>query len=288
MSTLLCVGNFGSGETEQDDISKLMCYICDKVKCKLVLGLGNNILPIGVSSVKDNQFLDKFEIPFMILPNNIKFYNILGNRDYYLKNSPRAQINYTQQSLRWIMPHNFYCFIKKFNNIPVEFLAIDTNFNKIKNKTLQERWAVNTLLESKARWRIVFGHHPWIHFDGNTKKMGSSNVDDFYKKLVDTNKVDLIISGHVNSQQHIFIPEKPNMIISGSSGGIPSASKNKPIQINSYDTVFNLDKILLAKELRFHSNEPGCVKIYINRNILNISFITTDKVVLYSFNIKKN
>ena len=276
MSSILCIGNFGTGKKQQYDIAELMLYLCSTNDCKLILGLGNNIMPEGVESIDDNQFLEKFEIPYKLLPNNIKFYNILGNRDYFLKNSPQTQINYSNQSLRWILPHNFYCFIKKFNQVPVEFMAIDTNLSKLKNRILQEQWAINTLLESKARWRVVFGHHPWKYFNGNTTSTCSSRLDDFYQNIVDTNKVDIIISGHYTSQQHIYIPKKPHMIISGVGYTSTSKSGNGDI-----------DNILLAKELRFSSSEPGCVKIDIKRNCLTISFINTKKIVLNSFKIKK-
>lgn len=273
MSSLLCLGNFGTGRKEQYQVSQLMKELCSK-ECKLILGLGNNIYPDGVESIDDELFLDKFEIPYKILSPNIKFFNILGNRDYNLKQSPQVQINYSEKSFRWIMPHNFYCFIKKFNNTTVEFLAIDTNLDRIKNKNTQEKWAINTLLESKARWRIVFGHHPWKSFgkDLHTMKESSCKLDMFYQKLVDTEKVDLIISGHENSQQHIYIPEKPNMIISG-VGGYKHFEKDVGQ--------------IVSKELKFRSIELGCVKIDIDKNQLHIKFFNLDRKIIYEFKISK-
>ena len=133
MTSILCIGNFGTSRKEQFDVAKLLCDLCCGTECKLILGLGNNIYPEGVSSINDNQFLEKFEIPYSILPNNLKFYNILGNRDYQLKGSVKAQINYqnSNKSFRWIMPYNYYCFMKQFDGVPVEFIAIDTNLDKM-------------------------------------------------------------------------------------------------------------------------------------------------------------
>ena len=277
MSSILCIGNFGTGRKEQFNVAELLCFLCQNDNCKLILGLGNNIYPDGVTSVNDNQFLEKFEIPYSILPNNIKFYQILGNKDYHLKPSSRSQINYHKsgKSFRWIMPNNFYCFTKKFNNVPVEFIEIDTNLDKMKNRVLQEKWAINTLFESKARWRILFGHHPWKVFgiNGKEKKI-SDDLNELYQKLVDTNKVDLIISGHENSQQHIYIPERPDMIISGVGG-----YKHKEDDIES--------QILHSKELRFKSVDTGCVKIDIFKDYLLVEFYNTNKKILYTFKIKK-
>jgi len=276
MTSILCIGNFGTGKKEQTDVAKLLCQLCNEENIKLILGLGNNIYPDGVSSINDNKFLNNFEIPYSILPNNIKFYNILGNRDYHLKQYVTAQINYQNsgKSFRWIMPYNYYCFMKQFNSVPVDFIAIDTNLDKMKNRVSQEKWAINTLLESKGRWRILFGHHPWNSFgkDGKLKK-ANSKLDELYQKLVDTNKVDLIISGHENSQQHIYIPGQPNMLISGVGG----YSHNEEVD----------SQILLAKELEFKSVEPGCVKVDISKNELDVNFYNTENKILYSFKIKK-
>lgn len=279
MTSLLCVGNFGTGKKEQYDVAKLMCDISSD--SKLILGLGNNIYPDGVHSVDDHLFLEKFEIPYKILPNNIKFYNILGNKDYHLKKSPQSQINYTDKSFRWIMPHNFYCFAKRFDKVPVEFIAIDTNLEKMKNRVSQEKWAINTLLESKARWRIVFGHHPWKSFGTNKANHTSSKLDELYTKLVETNKVDLIISGHENSQQHIYIPGKPDMIISGVGGFTTNDN------LKYTPTLVSDSTILMAKELKFRSPELGCVKIDVTKKMLEINFFNTNKKVLYGFKIKK-
>jgi tartrate-resistant acid phosphatase type 5 len=281
MTSLLCLGNFGTGKMEQYDVAKLMSDISND--CKLILGLGNNIYPDGVNSSDDHLFLEKFEIPYKMLSNNIKFYNILGNKDYHLKKSPQSQINYTNKSFRWIMPHNFYCFTKRFEQVPVEFIAIDTNIDKMKNRISQEKWVINTLLESKARWRIVFGHHPWTSFGKNKENHTASKLDDLYTKLVETNKVDLIISGHDKSHQHIYIPGKPDMIISG-VGGFTNTNNEYNTQINETESD---STILMAKELKFRSPELGCVKIDVAKKMLEINFFNVNKKVLYGFKIKK-
>ena len=62
MTSILCIGNFGTGRKEQHEVANLLCKLCQSMECKLILGLGNNIYPDGVRSIEDNQFLDKFEI----------------------------------------------------------------------------------------------------------------------------------------------------------------------------------------------------------------------------------
>jgi len=265
MTSILCLGNFGSGKMGQYKVAELMLCLYKKYDIKFVIGLGNNILPNGVKNKYDSKFVTHFEKPYHELLQKIKFYNILGEVDYISRNSINSEINYN----KWILPHNFYCFKKYINKIPVEFILIDSNFEKIKtkDKKTQEIWALNTLLESRSRWNIVISHHPWYSF-------GSTNCDPelniFFDKLNNTKKVDLIISSHENNHQHIYIPNKPNMIISG----VGAINDEYPI-IKIYD------------ELKFTSNELGCVMIHVTKNRLNVVFYNSDKQSVHSFNINK-
>ena len=269
MSSILCLGNFGSGDKGQIEVADLMQYLYLKYKYKLVIGLGNNILPSGVLSLNDPQFKLKFEEPYKDLLKTIKFYNILGESDYITKKSVTNEIKYSKLNKHWILPHNFYCFKKFINNVPVEFIIIDSNLTKAKNKKTQEMWAVNTLLESRSRWNIVISHHPWISFTNNGVDY-DEELNQLFNKLNETKKIDLIISGHKNNQQHIYIPNKPNMIISGVGS---SADKSPTIKI--YD------------ELKFSSNELGCCLIDFSKTRLNINFYNTNKTKIHNFSIIK-
>lgn len=269
MSSILCIGNFGGGDIGQLKVVGLMNYLYTKYKYKFVLGLGNNILPNGVKNKKDNQFKTKFEEPYKEVLNVVKFYNLLGEIDYINKNSVKGEIEYSSINKNWVLPNNFYCFKKYINKIPVEFIILDSNLDKSKNKKTQEIWAINTLLESKSRWNILVSHHPWVSF--GIKYKYSHELDILFNKLVDTNKVDLIISGHENNQQHIYIPNKPNMIISG----VGSQHNNKYPIIKIYD------------ELKFSSNELGCCIIEVNKKKLSISFYNINKQKIHNFSVNK-
>jgi len=267
MSSILCLGNYGSGELGQYKVAKLMIYLYNKYKYKFVLGLGNNIIPNGVTSLNDIEFKFKFEEPYKELLKEIKFYNILGEIDYITDKSVKGEIEYSSINKKWILPGNFYCFKKFINKIPVQFIILDSNIHKNKNKKEQEIWAINTLLDSKSRWNILVSHHPWISF-GNSEYDDDLNI--LFNKLVNTKKVDLIISGHEFNQQHIYIPNKPNMIISG----VGSMVGKYPI-IKIYD------------ELKFSSNELGCCLIEVTKNKLNIGFYNINNKKIHNFSVNK-
>ena len=99
MSSVICLGDFGSGDEGQKKVADLMEYLIDKYGCKLILGLGNNIMPKGIKSVNDKQLIDKFESPYKNLISNpkIKFYNILGENDYFSNSSVLSEIKYTKK-----------------------------------------------------------------------------------------------------------------------------------------------------------------------------------------------
>ena len=267
MTSILFIGNFGTGCEGQKKVALLMKEIINKYKCRFILGLGNNFYPHGIKSLKDKQFETNFEEPYYNISKNIKFFNVLGEYDYYPKSSPLNQIKYTCRSDKWIMPHNFYCFRKRFNNIPVEFIGIDTNLSKMKNRKLQEQWILNTIYESKCRWIIVFGYHPWKYFG---LESCDAELDELYTKINSIGKVDLILSGNEFNKQHIYVPGKPDMVVCG-----VGAIEGEPI------------KFYNNEEIKFFSGSRGCGMIEFSRNVLKICFFDTDMVKEYSFIINK-
>ena len=267
MTSIICIGDFGSGQEIQYRVSQLIKYLNNRLPCELVLGLGDNIYPTGVKCVNDNNFIDKFEKPYSILPEHIKFYNCLGNHDYYGgKKSIKSQINYTQKSNRWVLPSNYYCFGKIVNGISCDFFVIDTNLYEVtdnqKEQKKQEKWIIEQLGKSKARWRIVYGHHPWkscgVH--GNC----GDKLDEFYSNICKTNKVDIIINGHDHDQQHLYIPDIVNLVVSGTGG----KTRYMP------EVIRDLSAYKYVK--LFSCSEAGCVELIPTQNNLLVNFHTID------------
>ena len=119
---------------------------------------------------------------------------------------------------KWYMPARFYQFQKK----DVEFFALDTNtlmymgipFPPIASEIedqirivteKQELWIQKALASSRAKWKIVFGHHPY-RSNGTHGNAGSyeglpltpisgAYVKLFYEQLVCPH-ADLLIVGH--------------------------------------------------------------------------------------------
>jgi hypothetical protein len=85
-------------------------------------------------------------------PLGIKFYATLGNHDWGFADSPAAEILYTWKSPSWRMPAPYYTFTAG----PMQFFAMDTN----EVSEAQLLWLKDELAKSRARWKLVYGHHP--------------------------------------------------------------------------------------------------------------------------------
>jgi tartrate-resistant acid phosphatase type 5 len=274
--SIICLGDFGTGTTEQYKVAKLIRNIIKKKRnCKFILGLGDNFYPDGVLDKHDQQFISKFEDPYEKIPNTIKFYNILGNHDY--RGNPQSEIDYTNSKLgsgKWVMPHNFYCFEYKIGGALVEFFAIDTNFDKMSSETrdIQEKWIHEALTYSKASWKIVYGHHPWKSSGEHGNTPIESPLDIFYSDLVEKHTIDLILSGHDHDQQHISINGYPELVVSG----VGSKVRTHPEILRN-----------LKPGLKFYSEKLGCCLIEINRERLKVNFYDIHGTRLYYFYIQK-
>ena len=278
MSSFICLGDFGTGNDIQLSVSKLIENLDKNIKCKFIIGLGDNIYPSGIKNVKDKKLETNFEKPYDNIPKRIQFYNCLGNHDYL--GSVKSQIKYTNYSDRWVLPSNYYYFFKKINNTPINFFAIDTNlYNEIDRKKdviKQEEWLISRLNNNNNSWNIVFGHHPW-------KSSGShgncnEDLDEFYNKISNTGNVDMILSGHDHDQQHFYIPNKPHLFISGTGGDVRPLDKY-------------IRKMKSNRYLQYYTEQPGCLQIIPRIDMITINIWVTDSKenhkIAYTVTIEK-
>ncbi len=187
---------------------------CDKDGCDFALMLGDNFYPSGAATVDDPVFQTYFEQPYANL--NFPFYVVLGNHDYGSNGAGldfargQVEVDYTQKSTKWKMPAKVYRQV--FSN--VEFFALDTHQIMLGNDTDQRKDVASWLSASKAKWKIGFGHHPYLsngphgnagNYDGLGFLPGiipaaGKNIKSFMDDIV-CGKADLYFSGHDHSRQ---------------------------------------------------------------------------------------
>ena len=213
--SIVCVGDFGKGNEDQLKVAVLIKKITGEKDVKLVLGLGDNIYPDGVKSVKDKKFKLQFEEMYKKLPKSLEFFNVLGNHDY--RGNCNAQIEYTKKSNRWNLFNHWYNFNKTMgkSRVKVGFYAIDTNFDELTPtlKKKQSKEIIAALESSDCDWNIVYGHHPFksTGYHGNAE----GELKDFYNSLIETRKVHFMLAGHDHDQQLFNIPNLPTLVVSG-------------------------------------------------------------------------
>lgn len=265
---IIALGDMGVGNPDQYKVAEGLKNLDDTIGVDFVLGLGDNIYPDGVGYLGDPQFIEKFEKPYSILPKNIEFYMTLGNHDY--RNRINPQINYTRKNTRWLMPGRYYQFSKKIEDVTVDFFAIDTNFIEMSLKEVndQKKWLKDQLKSSKAKWKIVFGHHPWKSSGSHGDSKGI--IDKFYTDIL-PNKVDILLNGHDHDKQHI-ICRGVNLVVTGTG-----------CQIRAVDSTIRNN----YNNLKFFEETLGYCLLQINRNKITLYFLDENNNLEYAHQIEK-
>src|SRR6185436_1451865 len=142
----IAVGDAGTGNDQQNTLARLMTKYQQSHAYDTALLLGDNIYPDGdVSSAAS-----KFERPYAdLLHKGVKFHAVLGNHD--ARNGREGQPKYPHFNMSG---RTYYSFTKGDNL--AEFFALDSNeFDRT-----QRQWLETGLAASRARWKIVYFHHP--------------------------------------------------------------------------------------------------------------------------------
>jgi len=278
------LGDMGSGEIHQKNVSKaLYKHMKDKPKNIFVCGLGDNIYEDGCFSEDDTQFKDKFEKPYSNIPNNNKFYMCLGNHDYGTDTmgvgNSIHQINYAKKSKadgkKWIMDDYYYTF-KKGN---VDFFVLDTNFDQyvLEPKVVRDQmnYMVKKINDSKAKWKIVYGHHTWFSVGEHGGE--EESVKKFMEELLKKCSFDVYMCGHDHNKQVIELEmfnKKVTLVVCGTGG-------------KAYHDYTNYDHLNNNCNLFFISNNLGFGYCNINGNKLSLDFFDDKNKLEYSHEIKK-
>lgn len=200
-TNILLFGDSGTGSQDQYRVGQAIESFCKSERCDFSILLGDNFYNFGVSSPTDQQWQNKFEKPYAGV--NVEFRASLGNHDHL--GNIQAQIDYSSRSSKWKMPARYY----SFTDTDSDFFVIDSD----DYDTEQNKWLESKLAASKARWKIVYGHHPVYSYGehGDTSTL-IKNMLPILKKY----KVDFYIAGHDHDKQVI---ERDGMVfpISGAS-----------------------------------------------------------------------
>ncbi|MEU7592045.1 metallophosphoesterase [Streptomyces sp. NPDC039022] len=231
---VLITGDAGTGKAEQYAVAAAAAEVCRAERVGLAVGLGDNLYENGPESDHDAEFAEKFERPNTGI--DVPWLMVLGNHDCSglipgSGGDPSRgdrEVAYAATSRRWYMPSRYYNVALPADGSQgeplVEFFALDTNpvasyvaqtdphyYWNGPYMREQRRWLDAALTASRARWKVVLGHHPYL----NNGKHGSAGAYDGFvignytsgihlKKLYEEvvcGRADLIMSGHDHTLQ---------------------------------------------------------------------------------------
>jgi acid phosphatase len=161
----------------------------------------------------------------------VPWYALLGNHDY--RGNPQAQIDYAARSKRWRMPARYYQVADAaLVRADTDLFAIDTSpfveRYRAKDGTIgsntrsqdtarQLAWLDQTLSQSRAKWKLVTGHHP-IRSGGS----GHGDQPEIIAQvlpILNRHGVQAYIAGHDHDLQHIRRDGIERRRDGGASGG---------------------------------------------------------------------
>ncbi len=184
--------------TGQMPVSRAMTSFCAQQGCDFATMLGDNIYPDGAMANADDarRFRDLFTVPYGTLvegQKDFRIYGVLGNHDWHTSRAgAMAQVRFLETTTPFFMNGLFYRVVPAAAHGDVEIFAIDTEVllagttvydavlaadaSEVETQELEhlEPWAAPQtdaernrvawleagLASSKARWKIVIGHHP--------------------------------------------------------------------------------------------------------------------------------
>ena len=204
MVHFIVTADTGSGHRDQYKVSNSITQLIQKYPINSVLLLGDNIYEEGVESVNDPQFKEKFEDPYQNI-KNIPFYLCLGNHDYGNSvlsiDNAGYQVDYSNFSDKWNMPSKYYS-VKKG---PCEFFFLDTNFEYLEESEIMKQFhqMSQKIKQSKKKWKIVCGHHPWRSVGGHGN--AEERLETFMNDLCSVPGIsfDLYMCGHDHCKNYI-------------------------------------------------------------------------------------
>ncbi|MGW8376985.1 metallophosphoesterase [Streptomyces sp. ODS28] len=230
---VLVTGDAGTGDEAQYAVAAAARKLMRSEGIGLAVGLGDNIYENGPESDRDSEFQDKFEKPNSGI--DVPWLMLLGNHDCSglipgTGGDPSRgdrEVAYAKHSRRWYMPARYYSVAlpSGADGDPlVEFFALDTipvtsyvvqtdpHYQWDGPYMREQRaWLDRALSESRAQWKIVLGHHPYVNngkhgsagsYDGFTVGHYTSGIHlkELYEEVV-CGRADLIFSGHDHTLQ---------------------------------------------------------------------------------------
>ncbi len=282
----MALGDWGrNGEYDQLEVARQMGLWGAEHPNSFVISCGDNFYPSGVISEHDPLFHYSFENIYTAHSLQCDWYPVLGNHDYHA--DVDAQVRYSTVSRRWNMPARYYSkeiSLKKDKKIKsgekentedkVLLVMMDTDpflhGDKSAYAETEMTWLKNTLEKASPdiKWKIVIGHHPMYTVGPRIENYDTLTMRKALSKTFEENKVDVYLSGHEHSLQHLKPEGYTHQFISGAGSELTSVTEGVPYS-------------------KFQMSAHGFMYFSIDAKRLNVKAVSDTGKVLYETEIKK-
>jgi tartrate-resistant acid phosphatase type 5 len=287
----MVVGDWGrNGEYDQAEVAKQMGLWGADHPTDFVISAGDNFYPKGVVSEFDPLWHYSFENIYTAHSLQCDWYPVLGNHDYH--SDVDAQLRYAKISRRWDMPDRYYSKEislakggdkedgpvkeekkeKTKSKALLVFMDTDPFLHESKADYVakQVTWLNDTLKQASAdvTWKIVIGHHPFYTVGPRITNYDTLTMRTALSKIFEDNKVDVYLSGHEHSLQHIKPDGFTHQFISGAGSELTSVTSGIPY-------------------CRFQASEHGFMYFSMDPKRLNVKAINVAGKVLYETELTK-
>lgn len=239
----LVFGDWGrQGERDQCEVAEQMGVVAQNIGARFVISVGDNFYENGVTSLADDHWQKSFENVYTAPSLQVPWHVILGNHDYH--GNCDAQLAYTGKSPRWTMPARYYRQTQRIDSqTTADFFYLDTTpmikayyrrgltgivENTHANVITQDvprqlAWFKAELSASKAKWKIVFAHHPI--YSGGEHGDQRELIEKVFPLLQEHN-VHAYFNGHDHDLQHLVAGDI-NLFCTGAGSQVRPTKKIK-------------------------------------------------------------
>ncbi len=233
-----------NGYYEQKPVAELMGRLAERVDIECVAALGDVHHFEGVVSTADPLWMTNYELVYSHPELMLPWYPILGNHEY--RGNTQAVLDYSRVSRRWEMPARYYArTLEAEDGTEALLLFVDTAplIDKYRRDSVdypdacrQDReaqlaWIEKQLSTSKAKWKIVMGHHP-VYAQTSKSDTERADMQRYLKPLLDRYGADLYVCGHIHNFQHIVPDGSRTDYLVNTSGSL--ARKVSPVEGTRY------------------------------------------------------
>lgn len=243
--SFIVIGDWGRrGSFNQSLVAYQMGKIGEKIDLDFVVSTGDNFYDNGLFSEHDPNFEQSFSNIYTAPSLQKQWYSVLGNHDY--RGDAEAQLSSVLREIdsRWICLRSFVVdaelvemffvdttpFVKEYyteaDGHSYDWRAVPSRNSYV--KALLRDLEVS-LKSSKARWKIVVGHHAMrsIGHHGDTKELNEELLP-----ILKENGVDLYMNGHDHCLQHMSDEDSPIQFLTSGAGSKAWRGDINPVTIN--------------------------------------------------------